>query len=94
MAPDDVESALIRGTRVGAGIWDVLCHFLHDERIADHKADDSGPLASGCFADDRTVIKRDRQHYPVLPTAFSIVLSSSAAERAFCVELQNSVMSG
>ena len=48
--------------RVGASIRDVLCHFFHDERIADHKADDSGPLASGCFADDRTVIKCDKKH--------------------------------
>src|SRR6266571_2971966 len=49
-----------RGVR--SGIRNVLCHFLHDERIANHKAHDFRILPSGLLTQNRAMIQFHKQH--------------------------------
>ena len=56
--------------RIRAGVWNMLCHFFHDEWISDDEADDPGRVAPGFLPDDRAVIKFRKQHQSCVPHSF------------------------
>src|SRR6266702_2421193 len=56
-----------RTRRIRARVWNMLNHFFHDERVADHESDHPGRVTSGFFADNRAVIKFRKQHQPCFP---------------------------
>src|SRR6266581_4622994 len=49
-----------RGVR--SGIRNVLCHFLHDERIANHKVHDFRIVPSGLLTQNRAMIQFHKHH--------------------------------
>src|SRR6266705_388941 len=83
-----------RNRRIRPRVWNMLNHFFHDEWVADHESDHPGRVTSGFFADNRAVIKFRKQHQPRFPYRLLDRASNSAIERARCVDLQNSAMSG
>src|SRR5271169_2394849 len=59
-----------RDRSVSARVGYMLCHFLHDERIADHKSYDFRCIEPGLLAENRTVIKHHEHHQPRLAQSF------------------------
>src|SRR5580692_3536532 len=58
-------SALIHkhgNRRVGASVWNMLGHFLHDERVADKQAHDSRCVLARFFPHNSALIKLHKQH--------------------------------
>src|ERR1700747_772851 len=49
---------------IRAGVRNMLRHFLHDERIANDKADHPGLIAARCFTHDGAMIKLHKRHQP------------------------------
>jgi hypothetical protein len=47
---------------IRAGVWNMRCHFFHNERISDDETNYSRVVALGSLANDRPVIELDKQH--------------------------------
>jgi hypothetical protein len=56
--------------RVGARVWNMLGHFLHDERVADKQSDDSRCVLTGFFLHNSALIKLHKQHQSCFAQAF------------------------
>jgi len=63
-------STLINENRywsIGSGVRDVLCHLLHDERIAHYKAKNLGCIRSPLFFKNLTEVETRELHEPRRP---------------------------
>src|ERR1700735_3281879 len=47
---------------IRAGVMNVLCHFFHDERIADHQAHDAQAFCAPFLAEVLTMVKARELH--------------------------------